>query len=186
MGGSVSFNEENLGGDGYTYTAGVTWRPGSRFSARLGLNYTDRKGWLLHQEARNFTTFSAEQWQPNLSLEYFANAHHQLKLSVQWVGIKAREQEFFLIPERPGSLIPTSKPAGPSDDFAISDMVLQLRYRWELAPLSDLFVVYTRASDLSFTRSQDGANSFDDLANAAWNQPIANAWVVKLRYRFGS
>ena len=62
-------------------------------------------------------------------------------------------------------------------------MVFQARYRWELAPLSDLFVVYTRAAAVS--RSLVGEN-FQNLFSDAFDDPIGNQLVVKLRYRFGS
>lgn len=180
---TLGFNEENLGGDTYQYKGEVTWRPMDNFSLSAVIDYQDRDGWLLHQEDANFTTFEAEQWLPRLNIDYFLSARQQFRISVQWVGIKAEEDEFFLIPERPGDLVPTAKPVGPSDDFAISDLVFQARFRWEIAPLSDLFVVYTRASDIG--RGLNGS-SFSDLLDEAWDQPIGDQVVVKLRYRFGN
>jgi hypothetical protein len=56
-----------------------------------------------------------------------------------------------------------------------------LRYRWEIAPLSDLFIVYTRGSNLP-GRVDD---EFDDLFEDALNDPIIDYFVIKLRYRFG-
>ena len=147
------------------------------------MRYRDRHGWLLHQDGQDFTTFDASQWQPRLALEYFFSANQQFTVSAQWVGIKAREQDFFLIPDDPGNLIETSKPPGPADDFAISDMVIQARYRWQIAPLSDLFIVYTRTSDVSFAlRDED----LGDVLSRGFNQPIGDELVLKLRYRFGS
>ena len=65
--------------------------------------------------------------------------------------------------------------------------MLQLRYRWELAPLSDLFVVYSRGAALSLDASaRRDATGFDDLFDSAWNDPILDQLVIKLRYRFGS
>jgi hypothetical protein len=70
----------------------------------------------------------------------------------------------------------------PTYDFTISRITAQLRYRWEIAPLSDLFIVYTRGSNLP-NRRGDG---FDDLFHDAVTDPIVDLIVVKLRYRFGS
>ena len=111
------------------------------------------------------------------------SAKQQFKVSVQWVGIEAEEDAFYLIPATPGDLIPTIKPAGPSDSFAISDLVFQARYRWEIAPLSDLYIVYVRASDITRSLQQD---NFSDLLDRAWAEPMADQLVVKVRYRFGS
>jgi hypothetical protein len=175
--------EENLNEDSNYYRLSLTWRPSDAMVASLNLAYDDRSGWLLHQEDQNFTTFDAEQWRPSLTFEYFASARQQFRVSWQWIGVKAREQKFYRLPRSAAKLSRTAKPAGPSDDFAISDMIFQARYRLELAPLSDLFVVYTRISD---TSRRLGQQSFDDLASDGWNQPFANQLVVKLRYRFGT
>ena len=75
------------------------------------------------------------------------------------------------------------KPDGTADSFAISDLVFQARYRWEIAPLSDLFIVYVRASDIARPLGQD---NYSDLLDRAWAEPIADQLVMKLRYRFGS
>jgi len=183
FGVGLGYEEEDLGGDSYYYHANVNWRPLDGLSIGAGVRYLDRDGWLLHQENRNFTTFSAEQWQPNLNVEYFLSAKQQFKISVQWVGIRAEEDGFYLSPAVSGDLIATTKPAGPSDSFSISDMVFQARYRWEIAPLSDLFIVYSRTSDLTQALRQD---NFDDLLDNAWQEPVGDQFVMKIRYRFGS
>jgi hypothetical protein len=67
-------------------------------------------------------------------------------------------------------------------DFALSRLTSQLRYRWEIGPLSDLFVVYTRGSNLP-GRVDD---SFDDLFDDALREPVIDVFVVKLRYRLGN
>jgi hypothetical protein len=64
----------------------------------------------------------------------------------------------------------------------INRMTVQLRYRWQIAPLSDLFVVYTRGSNLTNNTVDD---SFDDLFTDALDQPVIDFLVIKLRYRFG-
>ena len=132
-------------------------------------------------------TFEAEQWQPELSLEYYISARQQFRLAMQWIGIRAEEEEFFRIPDQPGKLIPTGKPTGPgardSYDFSVSQYSLQLRYRWEIAPLSDIFLVYTRQADL---RQALGEAGFNDVFNDAWEDPLADIFVFKIRYRFGS
>jgi hypothetical protein len=179
----AGMGEEDLGGDTYSGDLSFRWRPSDRFNAGLRLKYLNRDGWLLHQEDRNMTTFQAEQWQPVVDVEYFFSAKQQFRASLQWVGIKAREDEFFLVPEDPGDLIRIPKPDAESDDFSVSQLTFQARYRWELAPLSDLFVVYTRVSDVA-ERLQD--ESFTDVFNDGWNEPFVNSFIVKLRYRFGS
>lgn len=183
----AGYTEDNLGDPGYSGEFAITWRPVSQFGLELGVTYKDQQAWLLHQGDDLFATFQARQWLPKFSIEYFITARQQLSMSLQWVGIKANEKDFYRVPASPGKLLPTAKPSGPgaraSYDFAVSQYAFQVRYRWEIAPLSDLFLVYTRQADL---RSALGEAGFSDLFDDAWQDPLADVFVMKLRYRFGS
>ena len=177
----LGVEEEVLGGDTLISRISFAWRPNERFALNLKVRHFNRKGWLLHQEGVNMTGFDAEQWTPSISAEYFLNARQQLKFSLQWVGIKAKEKTFYRISSEPGDLIEVPKPPGPSDSFSLSQMALQLRYRWEIAPLSDIFVVYTRQVDQG-----SALKSFSNTFSDGYENPVVNALTFKLRYRFGS
>ena len=71
--------------------------------------------------------------------------------------------------------------ASAEQSFSVSQLSLQLRYRWEIAPLSDLFLVYTRLVD-----STGPIKPFKNIFTDSYQQPFENLFVVKLRYRFGS
>ena len=101
---------EELGGDRYHGAIGVIWRPVDQLNIGATAHYQRRNGWLLWQEDRNFTTFDSIEWRPRLNIDYFLTAKQQLRLSAQWVGIKAKEQEFFLVPDRVDELIEVDKP----------------------------------------------------------------------------
>ena len=183
----LKYKQEMLSGDSYGYGAMLSWRPSSRFGVEFKVNYDDRHGWLLHQGNDLFATFDAQQWLPQVSVEYYISARQQVRLAFQYIGIKAREDEFFRIPNRPDDLIPIDKPTGPGAraryDFSVSQYNLQLRYRWEFAPLSDIFLVYTRQADRLASLDRE---TFDDLFNNAWQEPLTDVLVFKIRYRFGS
>jgi hypothetical protein len=180
----AGFDEEDLGGTSYNVKGSLRWQPNDRFNAGLFVRYQDRDGWLLHQGDDIFSTFQARQLQTTFNADFFLSARQQFRVSLQWVGIKAEEDEFFRIPTDPGDLIPDTKPAGLNPfDFSVSQMAFQVRYRWELAPLSDLFVVYTRFADQGRFL---GDSDFQDLFKDAFDDPLGDLFVVKLRYRFGS
>jgi hypothetical protein len=176
------FSEETLGGRTYRGVVGFTYKPNDRFSVDFDAEYFRRDGWLLHQEDRNMTTFASSEWRPRLAMDLFITARQQLRLTMQWAGIRADEQEFWRIPFDEGSLQQVAKdPGEPTDDFTISRLTAQVRYRWEIGPLSDLFVVYTRGSNLDDRISDE----FTDLFHDALTTPIVDLLVLKLRYRFG-
>ncbi len=162
---------------------GFTYRPVDRFAFDFDIAFQKEENWLVHMGDRNITAFNSFALLPSLSMDYFISAKQQLRLKLQWVGLDADESQYWLVPQTPGRLLPRTKmDLDPKDDFTVSQMTVQLRYRWEIAPLSDLFIVYTRGANLPSQGDQD----FDYLFRDALNEPIIDVFTMKLRYRFGS
>lgn len=182
--GTLTGEQEELDGR-WTYGSdlGLTYTPTNNLTFEFDVTYKKRDGWLLYRSGRNLTTYAADDLKPRLSLDFFPSARHQLRLTMQWVGIKAEAQDYWSIPATEGELIPRAPAAGePDEDFSLSRLTAQLRYRWEIGPLSDLFVVYTRGSNLAFADTED---EFGSLFSTAIDEPIIEFVVLKLRYRFG-
>lgn len=180
---NLEASQEDLGPKIITSGAGIVWRPNDRFSFDLGLNYTDQEALLVHQGDGNYTSFEAHQWSPKLESNYFISAKQQFRISMQWNSLKAFEDRFWQVnPKRVKHLSPVVNPDNDPGDFVISRLTFQARYRWEIAPLSDLFIVYTRGSNLP----GNSFFTFQDLLEQAWNDRIVDSFAIKLRYRFGS
>ena len=178
-----------MNSSGYMYDTvyhadlGFTYRPVDRFALDFDVTFTKQTNWLVHMGDRNITGFNAFNIMPSVSMDYFISSKQQLSLKLQWVGINADESEYWTVPEVAGRLLPRTKmDLDPKDDFTVSQMTVQLRYRWEIAPLSDLFIVYTRGANLPNRSDRD----FDYLFRDALNEPIIDVFTMKLRYRFGS
>ena len=74
-----------------------------------------------------------------------------------------------------------------SHDFNLGILTTQLRYRWEIAPLTDLFIVYNRGNSINNALSVDAYETpFNDLFSETLEDPIVDTFVAKLRYRFGN
>jgi hypothetical protein len=180
--GALTAEQESLGGWTYSADAGFSFKPSGRFSLDFDLNYKKRDGWLVYRTGRNFSTYEATEVKPKLAADFFFSARHQLRLTLQWAGIKAEDQTFLEVPISEGPLVERAvQPFPGSEDFTISRLTAQLRYRWEIGPLSDLFVVYTRGGNLP----NQVDSEFDELLSDAFNEPIVDVIVIKLRYRFG-
>ena len=65
-------------------------------------------------------------------------------------------------PSKPGDLVRVPNPAVPGN-FSVSNLIFQARYRWEVAPLSELFIVMTIQ-----------ANQTRALGDSTWNDSL---WV---------
>lgn len=70
----------------------------------------------------------------------------------------------------------------PPEDFSFAQFGLQLRYRFELAPLSDLYLVYGRGGE--FFDEESGRRGAGQLWSRALDGTTADQFFVKLRYRF--
>jgi len=173
---------EEIGGWAYTGLGGITFKPNDRFSLDLDVSYRKSDAWLVHLDGPFLATYETDHWQPGLAMDVFLTATQQLRFTLQWVGIQAKAKQLYQVPSGGGTLNPIGNGVSDSTyDFTISRLTTQLRYRWEIAPLSDLFLVYTRGSNLP-NRLDDG---FGDLFHDAVTDPIVDRFVIKLRYRFG-
>ena len=179
----IEFGREDLGPARVISNAGLSWRPTDVFSAKLGLNYTDSEAILVHRGHGAYTSYEGHQWSPNFELNYFISAWQQLRMTIQWNSLKAFEDRFWQVsPNKVDFLQPVAKPNTTPDDFVISRLTFQARYRWEIAPLSDLFLVYTRGSNLP----SDEFDSFPNLLQQAFEDRVVDTFALRLRYRFGS
>ena len=179
--GSVGALQEHLGDWTYNGYFGLTYRPWDNLVFDFELRYKKRQGWLVYQGQRNFGSYNGTEWQPSLNLSWFLSSSHQFKLSLQWVGVRADEDEFFTIPAGDGDLVPGTRTLA-DHDFTVSLMTAQLRYRWEIAPLTDFFLVYNRGNSLA----NQIDSPFDDLFDDVLREPIIDSVVAKLRWRFGN
>ncbi|MCS5568104.1 MAG: DUF5916 domain-containing protein [Pseudomonadales bacterium] len=177
----ASGEQENLGDWTDGLSAAVTIRPSDRIFVDIEVDYKRRDGWVVYQGERNFGSYHGADWQPRVKFNWFMAPQHQLRLMLQWAGVRADERGFFSIPEGGGSLVPAEQSLD-SHDFTVSLLTTQLRYRWEIAPLTDFFLVYNRGNTLPNQIEKPIADLFQD----AFQDPIVDSLVAKFRYRFGN
>jgi len=171
-----------MGGHDARANAFVNLSPADRVRLNAGVSYQNGDSWLVWQGGTRFTAFASEQWSLNLNLGVFFTAEQHLQLQAQWVAVKAFESRRYVIPG-PTYLDAVARPVGEDrSTFTISDLVLQARYRWQIAPLSDLFIVYNRRGSLPAGQQRGG---FPSLIGESFSTPEQEGLLVKLRYRFG-
>ena len=64
-----------------------------------------------------------------------------------------------------------------SYDFTVSNVTAQVRYRWEIAPLTDFYLVYNLANALPDQINAD----FNALFDETFREPTISRLVAKLR-----
>ena len=178
----TGFRDGPTGRPAHFSDAGFTFTPVSEFSLDYDFRYGSNEAQLIHVGDGLFETYETEEVQHILSTDLFLNARQQFRFTFHWIGIKGDVNGFYQLPIGVAPLVVRPQPAADFGEvFPISRLTAQIRYRWEIAPLSDLFVVYTRGSNLYLDVFED----FETLMDRAINEPVVDVLVVKLRYRFG-
>ena len=147
-----------------------------KLSTSLGIYYTDTQDWINWIEGNNIGEYQRKQLRTVLNADANFSEKHELRLKFQWIALTAQaENNFNVLPDGNRILLSES-----TNDFSFSDIALQLRYRYQIAPLSNLFIVYTRGGS-TFVEDR---NIFRDLFSTAWNENDGNNILVKMRYQF--
>ena len=180
---SSEYRTESLGGANLQGGTFLIWRPSDRMTMHASIFYSNRDSWLLSQGDRRFTAFESESLSPRFGTDLFITAKQHLRMDLEWRAIRAYESMFYQLPVDDTRLIQVDDPEPHSvDDFAISRLNMQIRYRWELAPMSDLFIVYSKNSDLP-NAIQYG---FTEQFSRTFDHPFSEGLVVKLRHHLGT
>ncbi|MCY3858485.1 MAG: DUF5916 domain-containing protein [Gammaproteobacteria bacterium] len=180
---SSEYRTEALGGANVQSGSFLIWRPSDRMTMHASIFYSNRDSWLLFRGDRRFTAFASESWAPRFGTDLFITAKQHLRMDLEWRAIKAHENTFYQLPVDDTRLVEVADPSPATlDDFAISRLNMQIRYRWELAPMSDLFIVYSKNSELPGAIQYGFAEQF----SRTFDHPFSEGLVVKLRHHLGT
>jgi hypothetical protein len=169
-------SQEGYEGWGGGIDADAVWYPTDNLNIdfRVGPNWC--RDWLLWVKGK-LGSFSRSQVSGTISANWFPAEGHEFRLKGQWATVKAKAEQSYYIGNG-GRLIRDNQ---PMDDFASINFGLQFRYRYEIAPLSDVYVVYSRGGSEDIDNpEQDTLSVLGDSTRLRKSDQI----LVKVRYRF--
>ena len=76
-----------------------------------------------------------------------------------------------------GNLNPTQQ---STNGFDVGQLSFQIRYKYELGPLSDVYAVYTRGG----RHYEEEDVSVSKIISGAWDNPQEDRFTLKLRIKF--
>lgn len=151
---------------------------GDRFDIDVGLYGMKQQDWLLWQGGTNFGSFDAKRAELYSNLNWFIDDQQELRLKLQAIAIDAVAIT-MRTPNGNGDLVAT---ATPLSDFSVRNLGFQLRYRYKLGPLSDVFAVYSRGG---FEReTMMGDDSLGGILGDTFALDQDDQFLVKVAYRF--
>ena len=113
---------------------------------------------------------------PRLPVRSGPGGENDRNEAMQAIGLDAKLHQAYRVAPS-GKAIPTDEPA---DDFSVRSIGLQVRYRFELAPLSYLYVVYGRGGYDEETTAVGAGRQLRDSFSLRDDEQL----LVKLSYRF--
>ena len=142
------------------------------------LGYDRKQAWLIwDDDLQQLAGYNSQHYSADLRFDWYPSTRSEFRLKFQWVAIDAEVISGYQLGPR-GDLVVSSS---PSSNFSLSDTALQLRYRYQLAPLSDVFLVYSRGG---YFDSDSGDQGPQALFDAGWNGRQVESLIAKIRYRF--
>lgn len=141
-----------------------------------GLRASHAPDLLIWQHDNLLGSFRVDQIGLNAGLKWTIGSKQELRVKLESIGLGAHlTQAWRVAPD--GTPVAVSEPVA---GFALRNLGFQIRYRYELAPLSDLFIVYGRGGAL-FEQIDFGAS--DEFRNA-FGLRDSEQLLIKLSYRF--
>jgi hypothetical protein len=149
---------------------------GDRFNIDLGLYLWRQGDWLLWQDGREFGSFRTQRAELYSNLNWFFGERQELRLKLQAIAIDASaKQARRLLPG--GRLVDSD---APLEDFQLRNLGFQIRYRYALDRLSDVYAVYSRGGYVI----DDEQRGLNDTLTDVFSLEDDHQFLLKLAYRF--
>jgi hypothetical protein len=151
--------------------------PHDDITVDLKLEHLWSRDWLIWIRGNQLASFSRRELSTDMVMNWFPAEKHEVRLRAQWLVINADIEQAFRIGST-ARLVPSNDII---NNFAAINFGLQLRYRYEIGPLSDFYFVYSRGGlDYIDNPDKNTLGLFERSTSLRNSDQI----LVKLRYRF--
>jgi hypothetical protein len=177
----LEFKSGGLAGNdkvGYSVNLEPTYFISDALNVYLGLYAARTPDWLVWQRDNLIGSFDGEESHFNAGFNWIMTNRHELRLKLQAVAVNAEVQQGYRV-DLSGNAVPTDEIV---NDFSVRNLGLQIRYRFEIAPLSYLYVVYGRGGYDEEPVSDDRGRLLRNTFDLRDDDQV----LVKLSYRFES
>ncbi|MCI4568781.1 DUF5916 domain-containing protein [Lysobacter sp. CFH 32150] len=174
-----ALNNDGIDGEqklGYAGHFEPTWFLNDAFSISTRLYGERSRQWVLWQGGDNVGSFDERLLQFDVGVNWNISSRQELRVKLQALGLDAKAKQAWDVAADGTPL----RSNDPINDFSVRNLGFQVRYRYELKPLSDLYVVYGRGGDLFNEYSQDVFGALGDSFSLHDSEQL----IVKLSYRF--
>lgn len=179
--GSGRYAGEGLDGPGngsLTLNVEPTYFVSDDLSLSTTLELSHNPDWLLWRGGNQLATYRSSQAYLGAGMTWLIDPKQELRVRLEAIGLDAEAQRSWRVVDR--KALATDEAV---EDFALRNLGFQVRYRYELAPLSYLYVAYVRGGSLYREALGDGFGLGSEFRDA-FDLRDSEQLLVKLSYRF--
>ncbi|WP_426269074.1 DUF5916 domain-containing protein [Dyella kyungheensis] len=145
------------------------------FSVFLGGSYERDPYWMIWQHDNVVGAFDGKTYGVNAGLNWNFGTRQELRVKLQALGVGGHLRQAYEI-DRDGRAIASNEPIEP---LGVVNLGFQIRYRYEIAPLSDIYVVYNRGGYDSDIADDNATSNF----RRSFDLRQVEQALVKVSYR---
>ena len=146
------------------------------FNLYLGLSASRNRDWLVWQRENLLGSFERRNAELSAGFDWTISGRQELRLKLQAIGLDATARQAYRVDPAGNAL----ESADAIEDFSVQNLGVQLRYRYEVAPLSYLYVVYGRGGYQQELQGDDAVGSLGSSFSLRDDEQL----LVKFSYRF--
>ena len=173
---------EGIGKGSYRVYAEPVYHASDRLRLFAGLQAELNDDWLLWRPSRDgqaqLASFDMRMLFLTAGATWLVDDRQELRLRLEAIGLDAEALQAW-------DLAPGGRPLASTqamDDFGLRELGFQIRYRYELAPLSHLYIAYVRGGSL-FESGEPGFDVGRQFADA-FSLRDSEQLLLKFSYRF--
>ena len=133
--------------------------------------------WLNWIDSNNLATYDLKQQTVSIDLNWFKDNKHEIRLKSQFVALEA-DNPRSLFSDVNGYLKQGTNDVKP---FSKGVASFQLRYKYEIAPLSYLYLVYSKGGD---DYVEEINRNTSETLRSPWENPSDEIFSIKFRLRY--
>lgn len=177
----ISLSEAQISGLTSSIKPSIRYSPKDTITIDAELKYKQQDNWLLWRGENRIDAFASKQLNATVKTTWIADDAQEIRLALRWLGLQAEAGNAYRIGST-GDLNLSDE--ARSKNFTKTDLAVQLRYKYQFAPLSDLYLVYSRGGSAFFASEDDISDGFADLLADSISEKTADQLLFKIRYRF--
>jgi len=173
---NLKMYDQTVDGKGFRLHVHPSYQFTDNYVVSLGTWLTSSRDWLIWQQDDRINSYQKKQFAAYFDARATFSDKQELSLKFEWIALRAKGNNGYDVSSG-GSLLRRRENV---EDFSLSSTAVQLRYRYQIGPLSNIYAVYSRGGSATLRDEL----SFSSLFSPGWDARDGDNLLFKIRYQF--